>query len=53
MPSDKYMLVLFMALFIMVSQICRVAPRINIEHSDPSNDRNIKMFQNFKQIFEP
>jgi hypothetical protein len=37
----------------MVSQICRVAPRIKIHHSDPSMDRMIRNVRQLKQVFEP
>jgi hypothetical protein len=40
-------------LYSIVSQIRRVAPRIKIYHSDPLNDKSIKIFQQLKQIFKP
>jgi hypothetical protein len=34
---------LFVGPYFTVSQICRVTPKINIYHSDPSIDRSMKI----------
>jgi hypothetical protein len=44
---------LFAGLYFVVSQICGIAPRIKMHHSDPSMDRNVRMFRQLGQIFEP
>jgi hypothetical protein len=36
-----------------VSQICGIAPRIKMHHSDFSLDRNVRIFRQLGQIFEP
>jgi hypothetical protein len=40
-------------LYFTALQIGKVGPRIKIHHSDPSVERNTKIFQQIKQVFEP
>jgi hypothetical protein len=35
-----------------VSQICGIAPKIKMNHSDPSMDRNVRIFRQLGHIFE-
>jgi hypothetical protein len=44
---------LLTGLYFTVLQIGKIGPRIKIHHSDPSMDRNIKIFQQIQWVFKP
>jgi len=44
---------LLVSSFFAVSQICGFTPRVEVNHSYPAMDRNIKMFRQFEQVSEP